>query len=175
MDSGGTVLVMSSASLALILVMDKPVVGYIERRNMHIRIANGVTAETQLQSVVDATSDLLGGVSELCVCPDYRESVGRYAFLVELQGNIGADASAAQAALHDELQKLNENYLRDSRAGKIGMPTVRALKPRTFVGFRAWKIRTNNIAAGQVKVPIAVWDEVNLAWLEERVICDINI
>lgn len=153
----------------------QPVVRYIERRNMHIRIANEVTTETQLRSVVDATSGLLGGVSEFCVCPDYRESVGRYAFLVELQGNIGADASAAPVALHDELQKLNENYLRDCQAGKIGMPTVRVLQPGTFVDFRAWKIRAKNIAAGQVKVPIVVWDEVNLAWLEERVICDINI
>ncbi|KAI6094510.1 GH3 auxin-responsive promoter [Pisolithus sp. B1] len=151
----------------------QPVVRYVERRNMHIRIANEVTTETQLRSVVDATSDQLGGVSEFCVCPDYRQSVGRYAFLVELQGSLGADAVTAPASLHAELQKLNENYLRNSRAGKIDVPVVRVLRPGTFGEFREWKIRTNNIAAGQVKVPIVVWDEVNRAWLEERVMCDI--
>ncbi|KAI5990909.1 GH3 auxin-responsive promoter [Pisolithus albus] len=59
----------------------QPVVRYVE-----------VTTETQLPSIVDATSDLLGGVSEFCVCPDYRGSVGRYAFMVELQGNLGENA-----------------------------------------------------------------------------------
>ncbi|KAI6003454.1 GH3 auxin-responsive promoter [Pisolithus orientalis] len=151
----------------------QPLVRYIERRNMHIRIANEVTTETQLRSVIDTTSGLLGGVSEFCVCTDYRESVGRYAFFVELQGNLGKDSATAPAALHDELQKLNENYLRDSQSGKIGVPAVRVLKPGTFGDFREWKIRTNNIAAGQVKVPIVVWDEVNRAWLEERVMRDI--
>ncbi|KIK16044.1 hypothetical protein PISMIDRAFT_278904 [Pisolithus microcarpus 441] len=62
------------------------VVRYVKRWNVHIRIANEVTTETQLRSVLDAMSDLLGGVSEFCVCPDYRESVGRYAFSVELKG-----------------------------------------------------------------------------------------
>ncbi|KIO12049.1 hypothetical protein M404DRAFT_962542 [Pisolithus tinctorius Marx 270] len=141
--------------------------------SMHIRIANEVTTETQLRSVIDTTSDLLGGVSEFCVCTDYRESVGRYAFFVELQGNLGKDSAATPAALHDELQKLNENYLRDSQSGKIGVPAVRVLRPGTFGDFREWKIRTNNIAAGQVKVPIVVWDDVNRAWLEERVMRDI--
>ncbi|KAI6006117.1 GH3 auxin-responsive promoter-domain-containing protein [Pisolithus albus] len=74
----------------------QPVVRYVERRNdslfnVHIRIANEVMTETQLPSIVDATSDLLGGVSEFCVCPDYRGSVGRYAFMVELQGNLAGD------------------------------------------------------------------------------------
>ncbi|KAI6033643.1 hypothetical protein BKA83DRAFT_4178988, partial [Pisolithus microcarpus] len=130
---------------------------------VHIRIANEVTTETQLHSVVDVTSDLLGGVSEFCVCPDYRESVGRYAFLVELHGNL------APSTLHASLQNLNENYLRDSLSGKIDAPAVRVLRPDTFADFREWKIRTSGGAAvGQVKVPVVVWDEGCRMWLEGR-------
>ncbi|KAI6044157.1 hypothetical protein EDC04DRAFT_2645614 [Pisolithus marmoratus] len=47
-----------------------------------------MTTETQLRDVVDATSDLFGGISEFCFSHDYR-TVARYAFLVELQGDPG--------------------------------------------------------------------------------------
>ncbi|KAI6033661.1 hypothetical protein BKA83DRAFT_4179324, partial [Pisolithus microcarpus] len=101
-----------------------------------------------------ASSDLLGGVSEFCACPDYRESVGRCAFLVELQGNLGTNANH------------NGNYLRDSLSGKIDVPAVRVLRPGTFSDFREWKIQKSGGAAavGQVKVPQAVVG---------RVICDV--
>ncbi|KAI5997067.1 GH3 auxin-responsive promoter [Pisolithus albus] len=156
----------------------QPVVRYVELNDslfsVHIRIANEVTTETQLRSVVNATSDLLGGVSEFCVCPDYRESVGRYAFLVELQGNLGENAITAPSALHTSLQNLNENYFRDSLSGKIDVPAVRVLRPGTFGEFREWKIRTSGGATvGQVKVPVVVWDEASRVWLQERAICDV--
>ncbi|KIK12743.1 hypothetical protein PISMIDRAFT_18503 [Pisolithus microcarpus 441] len=135
-----------------------------------------------------------GGVSEFCVCPDYRESVGRYAFLVELHGNLGEflvplhkpcwyaprpraqtflydgeSAATAPSTLHASLQNLNENYLRDSLSGKIDAPAVRVLRPDTFADFREWKIRTSGGAAvGQVKVPVVVWDEGCRMWLEGR-------
>ncbi|KAI5997014.1 hypothetical protein EDD15DRAFT_2194709 [Pisolithus albus] len=151
---------------------------------MHIRIANEVTTETQLRSVVDAMSDQLGGVSDFCVCPDYHESVGRYAFVVELQGNLGeflvllhkpcwyahrpraqiflyagASTVTAPSPFHASLHDLNENYLRDSLSGKIDVPVVRVLRPNTFGDFRRWKIRTSGGAAvGRVEVPVVVWE-----------------
>ncbi|KAI6033477.1 GH3 auxin-responsive promoter [Pisolithus microcarpus] len=151
----------------------QPLVRYIERRSMHIRLANEVTTETQLHDVVDATSDLFGGVSEFCVTADYRQAVARYAFLVELQGDPGANISAAPAALHGQLQKNNENYLKDSRVGKIGVPCVRVVRPGTFGDFREWKVRTKGGASGQIKVPIVIWSETDRAWLEARVAYDI--
>ncbi|KIN95147.1 hypothetical protein M404DRAFT_1007750 [Pisolithus tinctorius Marx 270] len=56
---------------------------------MHIRLENEVTTETQLQNVIDATSDLFGRVSEFCVSPDYRQAAAQYAFFLELQGDPG--------------------------------------------------------------------------------------
>ncbi|KAI6141111.1 GH3 auxin-responsive promoter [Pisolithus tinctorius] len=151
----------------------QPLIRYIERRNMHIRLANEVTTETQLRQVVDATSDLFGGVSEFCVSPDYRQAVARYAFIVELQGNAGENISVVPDALHDQLQKHNENYLKDSRMGKIGVPCVRVVRPGTFGDFREWKVKTKGTASGQVKVPVVIWGEADRAWLEERVMYDI--
>ncbi|KAI6141108.1 GH3 auxin-responsive promoter [Pisolithus tinctorius] len=151
----------------------QPLIRYIERRNMHIRLANEVTTETQLRQVVDATSDLFGRVSEFCVSPDYRQAVARYAFVVELQGKAGANISVVPDALHDQLQKHNENYLKDSRIGKIGVPCVRVVRPGTFGDFREWKVKTKGAASGQVKVPVVIWGEADRAWLEERVMYDI--
>ncbi|KAI6096841.1 GH3 auxin-responsive promoter [Pisolithus sp. B1] len=151
----------------------QPLIRYIERRNMHIRLANEVTTETQLRDVINATSDLFGGVSEFCVSADYRQAVARYAFLVELQGDPGANISAVPAALHGQLQKHNENYLKDSRVGKIGVPCVRVVRPGTFGDFREWKVRTKGAASGQVKVPVVIWGNADRAWLEERVMYDI--
>ncbi|KAI5998366.1 GH3 auxin-responsive promoter-domain-containing protein [Pisolithus orientalis] len=165
-----------------------------QRRNMHIHLANEVTTETQLRQVVDATSDLLGRVSEFCVSSDYRQAVARYAFTVELQGNAGGsrdilwgdapsrlerslikpkflpgvNISVVPDALHDQLQKHNENYLKDSRIGKIGIPCVRVVRPGTFSDFREWKVRTKGAASGQVKVPVVIWGEADRAWLEGR-------
>ncbi|KAI6106200.1 GH3 auxin-responsive promoter [Pisolithus croceorrhizus] len=151
----------------------QPLIRYIERRNMHMRLANEVTTETQLRDVINATSGLLGGVSEFCVSADYRQAVSRYAFLVELQGDPGTNISAVPAALHEQLQKNNENYLKDSRVGKIGVPCVRVVRPGTFGDFREWKVRTKGAASGQVKVPVVIWGDTDRAWLEERVMYDI--
>ncbi|KIK16197.1 hypothetical protein PISMIDRAFT_686591 [Pisolithus microcarpus 441] len=151
------------------------VVGFDPRDGQPVvRYVEVLTTETQLRSAVDATSDLLGGVSEFCVCPDYRESVGRYAFIVELQVNLGANAATAPSSLHASLQNLNKNYRRDSLSGKIDVPVVRVLRPGTFGEFREWKIRTSGGAAvGRVKVPVVVWDEGSRVWLEGRVVCDV--
>ncbi|KAI6033689.1 hypothetical protein BKA83DRAFT_4179852, partial [Pisolithus microcarpus] len=133
-DFGSNVLVMSSRWSVLILVTDSPSLDtsrHVQHSpdRLHIRIANEVTTEMQLRSVVDATSG---------------PSVGRYAFMVELQGNLGeflvslyisnvlyaeAKAATAPSSLHASLYNLNENHLRDSLSGKIDVPAVRVLRP----------------------------------------------
>ncbi|KAI5998363.1 GH3 auxin-responsive promoter [Pisolithus orientalis] len=144
----------------------QPLIRYIERRNMHIRLANEVTTETQLRQVVDATSDLFGRVSEFCVSPDYRQAVARYAFIVELQGNPGANISVVPEALHDQLQKHNENYLKDSRIGKIGVPCVRVVGPGTVrLTSESGRSRRRVLPLDKLRCPVVVWGEADRAWL----------
>ncbi|KAH7885483.1 GH3 auxin-responsive promoter [Phlebopus sp. FC_14] len=148
----------------------QPVIHYLERRNVHIRLANEITTENQLRDAIASTSDSLGVISEFCVSPDYRESMPRYGFFVEAQNNVAPSAASAPFELHTYLQNHNENYLRDSKAGKIGLPVIRVLRQGTFSDFREWKIRTTNVSSGQVKVPSVIWDEGTRKWLEERVV-----
>ncbi|KIN95140.1 hypothetical protein M404DRAFT_72684, partial [Pisolithus tinctorius Marx 270] len=140
-------------------------VGGLHFFNMHIRLAKEMTTETQLRNVIDATSDLFGGVYEFCVSPDYRQVVARYAFFAELQGDPGAKISAVPTASHDQLQKHNENYLKDSQMGKIGVPCVRVVRLGTFGDYRGWKVATKDAATGQVKVAVVIWVETDGAWL----------
>jgi len=150
----------------------QPIIHYLERRNVHIRLANEITTEAQLREAISSVSQLLGGISEFCVSPDYRQSIPRYAFFVEPHSNSAIDSTAqlAPAILHKYLQDTNENYLRDSMAGKIDTPSVHVLKQGTFSDFREWKIRETNSASGQIKVPPVIWDEATRTWLLERVI-----
>ncbi|KAH7919002.1 hypothetical protein BV22DRAFT_1199727 [Leucogyrophana mollusca] len=148
----------------------QPIIHYLERRNVHIRLANEITTEKQLQDALASVSQSLGGVSEFCVSPDYRRSIPRYAFFVEPHNEYDSTAPRAPATLHTYLQQHNENYLKESTAGKIDKPSVHVLKQGTFSDFREWKIRATNSASGQIKVPPVVWDEVTRKWLEERVL-----
>ncbi|KAF8840790.1 hypothetical protein BDN67DRAFT_968105 [Paxillus ammoniavirescens] len=148
----------------------QPVIRYLERRNVHIRLANEITTENQLRDAISSVSESVGVISEFCVSPDYRQSIPRYCFFVESQNKSGSSPASAPSKLHAYLQNHNENYLRDSQAGKIGTPVIRLLKQGTFGDFREWKIRTTNVASGQVKVPPVVWDEGTRKWLEEHVV-----
>ncbi|KAF9222975.1 hypothetical protein BS17DRAFT_802745 [Gyrodon lividus] len=150
----------------------QPIIRYLERRNVHIRLANEITTENQLRDAIGSASEpeSLGVISEFCVSPDYRQSVPRYCFFVEPQNKIGSSPASTPSKLHTYLQDHNENYRRDSKAGKISTPVVRVLKQGTFGDFREWKIRTTNAGSGQVKVPPVVWDEGTRKWLEEHVV-----
>ena len=146
----------------------QPIIHYLERRNVHIRLANEITTEAQLSAAVSSVSEELGNISEFCVMPDYRYTTPAYAFYVEPQNDLPGEASDVPAKLHRFLQSANENYLKDSKAGKLAVPSVHVLKPGAFGEYREWKIKTMNISSGQVKVPLVVWDDVTRKWLEER-------
>ncbi|KAF9240244.1 GH3 auxin-responsive promoter [Melanogaster broomeanus] len=146
----------------------QPVIHYLEVA--HIRLANEITTENQLRDAIGSTSGSLGTISEFCVSPDYRQSIPRYCFFVEPQNKTGSSPASTPSELHTYLQDHNENYRRDSQAGKLATPVVRVLKQGTFGDFREWKIRTTNAGSGQVKVPSVVWDEGTRKWLEEHVV-----
>ncbi|EGO19354.1 hypothetical protein SERLADRAFT_479847 [Serpula lacrymans var. lacrymans S7.9] len=147
----------------------QPIIHYLERRNVHIRLANEITTEKQIQGAIAAVSDSLGYVSELCVSPDYRQTTPRYAFYLELQHSPGSDADLAPAKMHTYLQTHNQNYLKDSQAGKIGVPSVHILRRGTFGEYREWKAQVTNSASGQIKVPLVIWDEETRQWLSKMV------
>ncbi|KAI6021207.1 GH3 auxin-responsive promoter [Pisolithus marmoratus] len=148
----------------------QPIIHYVQRRDGGFRVANETTTEDQLCQVVLSASESLGNVSEFCAAADYRKTVPRYAFFVELQGDISTSASSAVAQIQAALFEQNDNYRREALAGKIGTPVIRVVRQGTFGEYREWKVRKDNIAAGQIKVPTVVFNHEVLEFLEERVI-----
>lgn len=148
----------------------QPIIHYVQRRGGSLRVANEATTEDQFRQVVMSASELLGNVSEFCVAADYRETVPRYGFFVELQGSTSTSApSAAVAQVQAALFEQNDNYRTEALVGKIGTPVVRVVRRGTFGEYREWKVRKDNIAAGQIKVPTVVFNHEVLEFLEERV------
>lgn len=82
----------------------------------------------------------------------------------------GPSPTSVSQQLHACLSRHNENYLRETQTGKVAPPVVRILRPGTFGEFRDWKVRVTGVAAGQIKVPLVVWDEELRNWLAERVV-----
>jgi hypothetical protein len=83
---------------------------------------------------------------------------------------LGPSPTSVSQEIHGYLQRHNENYLRETQAGKIAPPVVRVLRQGTYGEFRDWKVHVTGMGAGQIKVPPVVWDEELRNWLGVRVI-----
>lgn len=108
------------------------------------------------------------------ICKPHGTRVGRGSKSSKLKCfflHTGTNAVTAPSSLHASLQNVNENYLRDSLSGKIGVPAVRALRAGAFEEFRKWT--RGSAAVGTVKVPVVVWDERCRMWLEGRIVGDV--
>ncbi|KAI9568530.1 GH3 auxin-responsive promoter [Boletus coccyginus] len=148
----------------------QPIIHYVERRGADIRLAHETVTGQELSDALHSTSDSFGAVSEFCVGPDLRETVPRYCFFVELRGELGPSPTTVSQKLHAYISRHNENYQGESQGGKLAPPSVHVLRQGTFGEFRDWKVRVTGMAAGQIKVPLVVWDEELRNWLAERVI-----
>ena len=154
-----------------------------------LRVANEITTEDQLRQVAISASKILGTVSEFCAAADYQMTTPRYAFYVELQNDIreclslvhtikvthellslAPSASTAPQLVHAVLSEHNDNYRTESLYGKINKPVVRVVRRGTFGEYREWRVRKDNIAAGQIKVPAVVYHPEILQFLGERVV-----
>ena len=83
---------------------------------------------------------------------------------------LGPSLTSVSEQLHAYLQRHNENYLRETQAGKVAPPTVRVLGRGTFGEYRDLKVRASGMASGQIKVPLVVWDAETRNWLAARVV-----
>jgi len=71
--------------------------------------------------------------------------------------------------LLDGLSDANENFRNGYDAGWFGMPTIRVVKPGTFLEYRKWRGETAAIGTCQVKVPVVLTDTAAQEWITNRV------
>jgi hypothetical protein len=74
-----------------------------------------------------------------------------------------------------EILLTNPGYKIFTDNGSIGIPTIRILAPRTFRGYREWKLGVTGHPMGQVKVPTSTVDLATKEWLARRVILEVGL
>ena len=85
----------------------------------------------------------------------------------------GAPSSIQQ--IQAILAERNEAYALCLKTKRVGVPTIRLVRPGTFQEYRDWKIRKSGKGTGmQVKVPAVVLDKEIVDWLEEKVVDEVK-
>ncbi|KAJ8588010.1 hypothetical protein M405DRAFT_874477 [Rhizopogon salebrosus TDB-379] len=150
-----------------------PVVRFVERRNAGIKFESALITEGQLvQSICSATQDTTGQVVEFTCFEDTRKLPSTVGFFVELAQGLsflGTSPHLAKQRLLDALSSANENFRNAYEAGWFGMPTIRVVKPGTFLEYRRWRGETTTIGTCQVKVPAVMSNITAQEWIMNRV------
>ena len=66
-------------------------------------------------------------------------------------------------AMHSDHQDL-------MNIGAMRSPTIRIVKPGTFMEYRRWRVDDTGVGINQVKVPVVMWNPRALEWMAERVV-----
>ncbi|KAL4065230.1 GH3 auxin-responsive promoter [Scleroderma citrinum] len=152
-----------------------PIVRYVERRNVGLRLGRALASEKQLADAIFAAQDALGPIIEFTVVVDDRVMPPRLGYLVEVQGELGPDADEAPAQVLLNLGMSNVNIKDSVEIRAMGPPTVRIVRPGTFRDYRQRKIEATGGSAGQTKVPVVIWDTATQEWMFEQVEREVGI
>jgi hypothetical protein len=69
----------------------------------------------------------------------------------------------------------NPGYKFSNDIGRIGMPTIRIVAPRTFRAYREWRLELTGRPMGQIKVSTTTVDVATKEWLAKRVISEVGL
>lgn len=87
-------------------------------------------------------------------------------------GSLGTSPHLAKQRLLDALSSANENFSNAYDAydaGWFDIPTIRVVKPGTFLEYRRWRGETATIGTCQVKVPAVMSNTTAQEWIMNRV------
>ncbi|KAH7884875.1 GH3 auxin-responsive promoter-domain-containing protein [Phlebopus sp. FC_14] len=151
-----------------------PIIKYIGSRSGDIKLSGTITSETHLKEAILAAQDALGPIYEFTVARDERLLAATFGYFVELAGQLGLNPETAPQQVLDSLLILNPE-LRSSQAdNKLRKPTIRIVKPGTFMEMRRWKAnRGSGLSIGLIKTPLVFSDELTKEWIEKRVVQEI--
>lgn len=70
----------------------------------------------------------------------------------------------------EEILVININHQSLINDGRLRPPTIRIVKPGTFMEYRRWMVTNKGVNINQVKTPAVVSDTNALEWIAERVV-----
>jgi hypothetical protein len=157
-------------------------------RSVGFRILAEMVPEELIQNAIHSTHDTLGRVLEFVAELDGRQFPASYGYFVELEGELGlysivapfhlwfpgpAPDSAPRKA--QDVLFTNPGYKFSTDIGRIGMPSIRIVAPRTFRAYREWRLELTGRPMGQIKVPTTTVDVATKEWLAKRVISEVDL
>ncbi|KIJ06317.1 hypothetical protein PAXINDRAFT_103419 [Paxillus involutus ATCC 200175] len=146
-----------------------PVFKYTGRKSLSIRFPHALISESDFVSAIQAiSSEDIIQVHEFTVVVDDRELPATAGYFVE--GPLGSRSHFARQKLFEALDATNIAHRRALDNGRIRLPTIRIVKPGTFMEYRQRKGKKLNFGAGQIKVPVVLSESACKEWLEERVV-----
>ncbi|KAG0700101.1 GH3 auxin-responsive promoter-domain-containing protein [Suillus ampliporus] len=148
-----------------------PVVRFVGRRNVEIRLDRALLTEAQLvQSICSATQDTIGQVMEFTCFKDIRKFPHTIGFFVELAQESGTTSrQLAKQRLADALSSTHQRIESEIACGALGMPTIRVVKSGTFAEYRKWRGEAAAMGMCQMKVPVVMSDTIAQEWIMNRV------
>ena len=69
----------------------------------------------------------------------------------------------AFSAMHSDHQDLID-------IGMLRPPTIRVVKPGTFMEYRRWRVDVKGTGVNQAKIPAVMWNPEALEWLQDKVV-----
>ncbi|KAF8839600.1 hypothetical protein BDN67DRAFT_969812 [Paxillus ammoniavirescens] len=90
-----------------------------------------------------------------------------------IEGPLGPNSHLAPQKLFNALAAIDHNYKDAVNQAHAGPPTIRIVKPGTFMDYRRWRSEKMDLVAGQIKVPVVLLDCATQEWILERVISEL--
>ncbi|KAF8836522.1 hypothetical protein BDN67DRAFT_974068 [Paxillus ammoniavirescens] len=146
-----------------------PVFQCTGRKSSSIRLWHALISDSDLVAAVQAiSSEDIIQVHEFTVVVDDRELPATVGYFVE--GSLGSKSHIAPQKLFDALVATNVSHQFALDNAWARLPTIRIVKPGTFMEYRLRKGERLSIGAGQIKVPVVLPESASKAWIEERVV-----
>ena len=158
--------------------------------SLAIRLIQGVINEADLVNVIQAINRQGAmEVNEFTTILDYRASPPTVGFFLEITEDVtgalialfhvwacntdvdpGVDAQPSKQAAIEAFLAISSQHRIQIDIGGMRAPTIRLVKPGTFMEYRRWKVDSGGVGISQVKVPVVMWDSNALQWMAERVV-----
>ncbi|KAN0093413.1 GH3 auxin-responsive promoter [Tylopilus felleus] len=147
-----------------------PIFSYVGRKTSVIRLPHVVISDAELVAAIKTiSSEELILVHDFTTILDKRRTPQTIGFFVELAGELGPKAHATAQRLFDVLGAANNEYQHPLQRGETCIPTIRIVKPGTFMEYRRRKGERMKIGLGQIKVPVVLLGAESHEWILERV------
>ncbi|KAF8836518.1 hypothetical protein BDN67DRAFT_320800 [Paxillus ammoniavirescens] len=146
-----------------------PVLKYLGRKSLSIRFPHALISDSDLVAAIQTmSSEDIIQVHEFTTIVDDRTLPATVGYFVE--GQLGPNAHLAPQKLFHALVATNSEHQRALDDGRTRLPTIRIVKPGTFMEYRRWWGEKMNLGAGQSKVPVVLTKSATQEWFREKVL-----